>query len=783
MHLSNNSRYTLFAFCWIILTCVWSPMVNAAPKTLLDNKTCAELEGKIDFAECVDEGDLSKYYLGIIFGDVGTLLDGERNGSSSDLMARLFRVFNIIVLSLGTIIVVYTTIASTINTAQEGEMMGKKWSSVWIPIRSVLGVACLLPLGKGYSLIQMLVLWVVLQGIGAANAMWGTLLDYVLVQGNSINQPSMLYIPNLEYSLKALLKASICMETINNNSIYANAVGGFVEIYFTGTGYNIGVPGSSTYQKVCGSISLPTTQQTSIFVDVASGSDDTSEPITDDSSTVELSIAIYKIFAYLQSAAQEAVLSLPDGWALSGGMSTAETQYTDIIAQIIQNKIAASGFTVSTKIRDMLDKAKKDGWITAGSYYYKLIRARNVINDAGLRMPPGTTEGQVGLWSSEVTYFYNQYEPFFTNSSSEPRHDIGLGPSNDIKGEGRQLFDETFGKVFMELVLAMVNQLSFRDPDPMVSLQKFGTDLIITVEILWFTGLIIIFAALLLAYAAWPGLQGFGWALTGLLNMMMPVVGVVMAFLWGSGVAMGIYLPLVPYIVFTLAALSWLMMVLEAVVAAPIVALGLTVPSNDHLGKAASGILLITGVFLRPTLMIIGFVAASRVYIAIMALVHFSIGGVLKSQMTGIGLFGALALIGLYGGVAVAIAHECFTLIYILPDRVLRWIGGQAEQSSVAHAEREARQASEKGSRTSGEMGKDAAMQLAKKSQNMHQKMGEKMGKAHVSLSQSTDQSSGGKKSSGGESPPKKETTKEPASEKSDTKESKKEAPKSSDKK
>ncbi|HBT4279727.1 TPA: hypothetical protein MBN48_005259, partial [Klebsiella pneumoniae] len=48
-------------------------------------------------------------------------------------------------LMLGGIMAAYVLIAGTMVTAHDGEMLGKKWSSMWLPIRTALGTAFLLP--------------------------------------------------------------------------------------------------------------------------------------------------------------------------------------------------------------------------------------------------------------------------------------------------------------------------------------------------------------------------------------------------------------------------------------------------------------------------------------------------------------------------------------------------------------------------------------------------------------------------------------------------------------
>ena len=97
--------------------------------------------------------------------------------SSHNVLGAMFGTYNAALLALGGIVIAYTMVMSTINTAHEGEMLGKKWSAVWIPVRTAMGIALLLPKTSGYSLIQVFVLWVVMQGMGAADQVWNTALS------------------------------------------------------------------------------------------------------------------------------------------------------------------------------------------------------------------------------------------------------------------------------------------------------------------------------------------------------------------------------------------------------------------------------------------------------------------------------------------------------------------------------------------------------------------------------------------------------------------------------
>lgn len=131
-------------------------------------------------------GDFSVVFLGNIFG----IVDGVLHGTGSQIMGTMFGVFNSAVLAIGGLIIMYTLIVSTMNTAQEGQMLGQKWSSIWVPLRSTLGLALLIPKASGYCLMQIFVMWIVIQGVGAADKVWEAALSY-LNRGGVIVQAQM----------------------------------------------------------------------------------------------------------------------------------------------------------------------------------------------------------------------------------------------------------------------------------------------------------------------------------------------------------------------------------------------------------------------------------------------------------------------------------------------------------------------------------------------------------------------------------------------------------------
>lgn len=160
--------------------------------------------------------DYSVIFLGNIFG----IVDGVLHGTGSQIMGEMFGVLNAAILALGGIVVMYTLVVGTMNTAQEGQMLGQKWSSIWIPVRATTGLAFLIPKASGYCLMQIFIMWVVVQGVGAADKIWNAALDYLNRGGaimkaqqnmNSTTSSNNSAIIDIATGAQVILSGEVCM--------------------------------------------------------------------------------------------------------------------------------------------------------------------------------------------------------------------------------------------------------------------------------------------------------------------------------------------------------------------------------------------------------------------------------------------------------------------------------------------------------------------------------------------------------------------------------------------
>lgn len=158
-------------------------------------------------------GDASVGFLREAFGNVvGQItVGGSIQGDTDTVTAAGFKVFNSGVLFLSMLFVLYSTLKGTVDSAHDGEILGRKMSSIWLPLRTVGGTACLLPLGNGFSLIQIVVLWIAIQGAGLGDAIWSAMMDK-LAQDNMIGRPN---IPDSRPLAANILRFETCAAAMN----------------------------------------------------------------------------------------------------------------------------------------------------------------------------------------------------------------------------------------------------------------------------------------------------------------------------------------------------------------------------------------------------------------------------------------------------------------------------------------------------------------------------------------------------------------------------------------
>ncbi len=673
----------------------------------------------------VPANDKSMQYLGEIFGSIGTL-PIQANGNP--LVSTLIYTFNEIVFALAIVIIIITTIIGTINTAQEGEALGKKMSSVWIPARAGIGMYLLLPaVSGGYNWIQVTVMWLIIQGVGAANALWTQALESNETGGSQVSDTRQADLTNMLTNVTNIFTSVVCMQAINNNMISdpnVNKLMGSDFVTPTATPDNSGVqfarsnpPAGET--PLCGTITIP-----DVGSNPMTNSSDPNDPVIQQRRQTIVDAVLLAEQALEPSAAE----------ALAGG-SASTWQFADAwvaaaralggAAQTLANDLATPGTTT-----DPYAQAKLDGWIHAGNYYAQLVAS-------GTYSPVSITLGYTGYSATELSNIlgspanaigykinnigtaggtYRQYvnnDPDlapFSPSQSQGGSLQAIALQNTSPGAqaavimnaifGGSFFSDAAANFGAQITTGCLSNSS--DPnsqlgDPITCMSTFGAKLASASEMTFWIAIVVVIG-IWIATSFVSCLQPAAHTMNKLLAIVIPIAAIMLLLVWAAGISLALYVPMIPLLVFTFASITWVLLVIEAMLGAPLIALTLIIPSEDEIGKAGHAIVILLGLFLRPALMILGFIFAQKLLMVAIGMLNFGFAGTMKMSIVGgVGPFGFISILVMYSGIAVSLVHEAFSLIFVLPDKVLRWMGVAGEGSEAGQITKELDAAHEKG--------------------------------------------------------------------------------------
>lgn len=124
------------------------------------------------------DADGSVKILWRMFGDPGGMglinVEGDATSPNEGKMSRMFLMFNTAVAAIAALWFTFTMLSAGLQGAHDGEFLGKRYHSFWLPIRSFIGGILIIPLPLiGYSAAQVLTLLATTTGIGIANATAG----------------------------------------------------------------------------------------------------------------------------------------------------------------------------------------------------------------------------------------------------------------------------------------------------------------------------------------------------------------------------------------------------------------------------------------------------------------------------------------------------------------------------------------------------------------------------------------------------------------------------------
>ncbi len=762
----------------------------------------------------IASNDQSIYYLTQIFGYVGDVLPVQ-TGSANLIFGVMFKIFNTIALTVGAFILTYATVVGLMQTAHEGEFLGKKWAKLWVPIRMVIGTAAVFPAASGYSMIQVLVMWIVIQGVGAADTLWTAVLNYINTTGSPFSSVSP-DTSSVNSQMTSLFQGLVCQASVRaknppagsdpytiswycGNSSYSgsdfcqqsdqelyNVIDGKYQVTTLSGGiiqYNFGPnptggiscgyfeytdPKTSTdcqadpndanntsvgpnslaclsdtaqqqslqnivpvlaavanqyvltdYQyayfyetPVVPPNQPPNTSQSPKFLNADGTTSDIPDWIQNYCQGANLSPCCVNphstCTAWSQFAA-DVESNGPNNYDKTNTSSSAASVYStysmvpylgpnqDFI-DAATNEFIQEGITgpfttyITTLSASDLSSAyatmANNGWLTAGNYYYYLMKQGTGSVQAAQSTlivtvnASSTTFGSIVYRSnaSSTTYLLNAIAKTVTAS--------GLGSISNVASNavtGRA------GGIISKFISDMSSKSSLQ---PMVSISVGGFQMMAAAQGI-FLSIPVIIATLLAAGTISPFVLGngisenpWGEALKGLLTFFTPFLIMLLSSLFTIGALLGIYMPLVPFFLYTFAVIGWFIGTIEAMVAAPLIALGILSPGGQHeiFGRAEPSVMILFNLCLRPSLLVFGLVAAMILSSQVIRIFNIGLALISIDILNSNGLLEQIIFMGIYTSSIVTVVSKVFSLIHVIPERAISYIGGHGTQYGESEA-------------------------------------------------------------------------------------------------
>lgn len=659
----------------------------------------ADTFGEIGDA-AVRPGDKSREALVSIFGNVvnDPLATGGAGGGDT-ILAGIFQVINAALLVVGAFFAIYVVFRKISQTAHDGSVFDREKHTLWGPIRLVWGLATLVPTANGWSVAQLLMLWgASLMGVGTANLGVDAAINAFNDGTSMVVQPVFPSTVNLAHGV---FEANLCMHAINAGLAQAEVDGalvtadGYIQQGSTSSGFVL-----KNASFVCGGADInnnlsPEQQSTNWFsgsIDVADIREAHLDALGQMQSTLSTSAMDFVNAVMLKQTGNDG--ALPD---VETAIQAAASQYESSVnasAATKQGDIAQLASEISASI-------KEAGWWTLGAWYQTFAQANTKLSDAVAAKasvyghsaegdPAVLTVMQTTMAAYKAQQATTSYTPAIGTTTTG---DYSKGASGS---DASKIIGSFFSAPGQRLVNAMIDINAGGEGvgqlNPLIKMKNIGDYTLGVVE----TSLATYVTAKAIAKVkdGWSAagivaktvnsVTSIGDLLQGVLDAMTPFVIMIIVALFLLGATLATYLPMVPFVIWFGAAINWLVVVGEAIIAAPLWAITHLGGEGDGLGqRTAHGYIFLLNVMVRPILMVAGFFLGGAAIIA---------GGTLLNQLFGIALANAqfdsmtgivsiILYLAIYASMCLNLVHSCFNLIFIVPDQVINWVGGHAAAS------------------------------------------------------------------------------------------------------
>lgn len=573
---------------------------------------------------------------------------------ATEQISGMFGTFNAAILSLAGILLGYNILAGVAQTAHDGEMLGRRWSSMWMPIRLAIGVAAIVPTPSGFCTAQIVVNYIAKAGVTAGAGIWG---GYVrMEQEKAIKDYKLPDISGIRDLAATMFVSQICsvakQKEVQEMDPESRTASGFSDGYkiqvtkISDTEYAIG---DGFDPSACGGYSLPDY-----------GNDETGIGQAHKEATDILLMRMRDLAAVVSDTSKPI-----DQAATQTAISSAVAEYQSRI----ETAAAANIQTQNTKNFNTAKAANSSSWMNAGAYFASqgtaVSSSIGVANAVPKGMAPKETDkgGLQARGEQSLTTPNGQDKGFFAGL-----WDSAKGAVSSAASAVSDSVANAVAKFFNPIIAPFQNIMNGTG-NPIQNMQSLG------------------FVCIGAGFAALAG-SALLYIVSG--GAAMVLMGIAASII-GFGMMNAYYLPIVPAMTYYGGVIGWFVIYLECLIAAPIWALmHLLAGGEGMVGSAQSGYKKIVILFLRPSLLTLSF---SLVMGSMEMLIKgwntaFSAAFSANLTMTGwTGLINLIPMFFVYTITMIPIMHRIMKLINIIPEAITNWIDGSDGHFGSSSAE------------------------------------------------------------------------------------------------
>jgi len=595
-------------------------------------------------------GDPALQMLSAIFGSANGIFGGARN----EVVDGMFLALNTAILAIASAWFAWNITSAIASSSWDGEVLGKRYSTLWMPIRTVTGAAMLLPVWHGWNLAQLAMAYAASLGIGIGNAVYSHLPS--TPSGAAVVAPAA---PGMGLAVESLADGWRCIierrrgqaqmrktnvqDDPSLSVIWTSQVGvspaGDAVVARLGA-----IPAADGYREnTCAQVEIP-------FPAAPADATAAAFSVAARAGAVE---ALRAADAEFRGLAARAATIDPD--------DPAANRFDDDFTAAVPAIIDRANVKIRGAVAGALDVARgtqsaqhaadaaAGGWLAAGGSY---IRAASSQIAAGNAMPQQTQPSKPdtrGVWQKTV--------------------DNVTGVGSCLLDPGKCIADKIVGA--LRDAGGVAGLLEIDGANPIASMQRLASQL--------FTLLALMLTILL-------GLGVLSMKFAGAAGLMMPVTGMIL----GAAIPIAtlatmlmIWPPLIIPFAWIFAVAAWLVVVIEALIAAPLWALVHLDPEGEGMGqRTAHGYIFLLNLLFRPAILVIAVTAAGTLMSVLAGWGNGFVQSALSAMSASAG-GNFLALVILIGGVVViyklnmSIIEFAASLLTVIPTQVFAWIGGQ----------------------------------------------------------------------------------------------------------